>query len=221
MNGAHDLGGCHGLGPINPEAEKHEPIFHAEWEKRALGLTLCAGFLGQWNIDISRHARERQHPVAYLSNSYYETWLAGLETLLLECGIVTAEELHSGQSNGHAPEELCERRVTPGQVAGILAKGGPADLASDSPRQFNIGDRVRVILFNPAGHTRVPRYVRGQKGIITDYHGSHVFPDESAKGNRIGQHLYNVAFAGADLWGEGNDSTIQVDLWQDYLLPLD
>ena len=79
MNGAHDLGGMHGFGPINPEPEGEEPVFHAAWEKRVFGLTLAVGTLRKWNIDMSRHARERQHPVDYLRHTYYENWLAGLE----------------------------------------------------------------------------------------------------------------------------------------------
>ena len=51
MNGAHDLGGMHGLGPIDPEPESEEPVFHAEWERRAFALNLATGFLGKWNID--------------------------------------------------------------------------------------------------------------------------------------------------------------------------
>ena len=77
MNGAHDLGGMHGLGPINPELENEEPWFHSDWEKRVFAMTLATGMLGQWNIDTSRHAREHQHPADYLKNSYYENWLAG------------------------------------------------------------------------------------------------------------------------------------------------
>ncbi len=64
MNGAHDPGGMHGFGPINPEPESEESVFHADWEKRVLGLALAAGFPGEWNIDMSRYARERQHPIA-------------------------------------------------------------------------------------------------------------------------------------------------------------
>jgi nitrile hydratase len=93
MNGAHDLGGMHGLGPINAEPETSEPVFHAAWERRVFGLALAAGFLGKWNIDKSRYARERQHPIDYLRHTYYENWLVGLERLLLEAGLVTAEEL--------------------------------------------------------------------------------------------------------------------------------
>jgi hypothetical protein len=54
MKGGHDLGGRHGLGPINPEAESQEPVFHAEWERRVFGLTVATGLLGQWNLSIRR-----------------------------------------------------------------------------------------------------------------------------------------------------------------------
>ena len=91
MNGAHDLGGMHGLGPIDPE--KDEPVFHAEWERRCFAITMAAGFLGQWNIDMGRYARERMHPAEYLSTSYYEHWLHGLQMLLVEKGLLTEEEI--------------------------------------------------------------------------------------------------------------------------------
>ncbi|SVD01579.1 uncharacterized protein METZ01_LOCUS354433, partial [marine metagenome] len=45
---------------------------------------MAAGFLGQWNIDELRHARESQHPLDYLRQSYYEIWMTGLEKLLVE-----------------------------------------------------------------------------------------------------------------------------------------
>ena len=93
MNGAHDLGGMHGLGPIDPE--KDEPVFHEEWERRCFALTLAAGFLGKWNIDMSRYARERMHPAEYLRTSYYEHWLHGLERLLVEQGLLTEEEIEA------------------------------------------------------------------------------------------------------------------------------
>lgn len=37
MNGPQDLGGQMGFGPVAPEP--NEPLFHADWEKRALGVT--------------------------------------------------------------------------------------------------------------------------------------------------------------------------------------
>ena len=48
MNGAQDMGGKHGFGPVEPEP--NEPVFHAEWEKRAFALTLAMGMPGGWNI---------------------------------------------------------------------------------------------------------------------------------------------------------------------------
>ncbi|MBT7183034.1 MAG: nitrile hydratase subunit beta, partial [Acidiferrobacteraceae bacterium] len=55
MSGGHDLGGLSGLGPIAPEPESSEPVFHAEWEKRVFALTMASGFLRRWNLDESRH----------------------------------------------------------------------------------------------------------------------------------------------------------------------
>lgn len=91
MNGAHDLGGMHGFGPIAPETD--EPPFHAEWERRAFAITLACGALGAWNLDMARFARERTDPVTYLKATYYEQWLRGLEILLQEKGLVSADEI--------------------------------------------------------------------------------------------------------------------------------
>ena len=91
MNGAHDLGGMQGFGPISPEP--NEPVFHAEWERRAFAITLAMGAFGQWNLDMSRHARERSDPAEYLASSYYEHWLHGLQTLLVEKGLLTEAEI--------------------------------------------------------------------------------------------------------------------------------
>jgi nitrile hydratase len=91
MNGVHDMGGMDGFGPIEPE--ENEPRFHADWERRALALVLAMGYSGAWNLDMSRHARERIPPADYLAASYYEKWLLGLETLLIEAGLVSRDEI--------------------------------------------------------------------------------------------------------------------------------
>ena len=93
MNGIHDLGGMHGLGPVTREL--NEPIFHAEWEKRVFGLFFALFGGGHINVDEFRHGIERMDPAHYLLGSYYEHWLATYETLLNEKGIVTADELHA------------------------------------------------------------------------------------------------------------------------------
>ena len=71
MEGAQDMGGVEGFGPVR--IETNEPVFHAEWERRAFALTLAMATPGQWNIDMSRFARENRPHADYLSKSYYET----------------------------------------------------------------------------------------------------------------------------------------------------
>ena len=221
MNGAHDLGGMHGYGPINPEPEAEEPVFHAAWEKRVFGLNLAAGALGRWNIDISRHARERQLPVDYLRHTYYENWLAGLEKLLVEKGLVTAEELAAGKASGPADEDTRQRVLRAEYVARVLTQGSPVTMGIEAPPRFKPGDQVRALNRHPMGHTREPRYVRGRAGVIHAHHGAHVFPDFSAEGVKEARHLYNVRFEASELWGEhaADRSAVHVDLWEDYLEP--
>ena len=221
MNGAHDLGGMHGLGPINPEPEAEEPVFHTEWEKRVFGLTLAAAVPGKWNIDMSRYARERQHPVDYLRHTYYENWLAGLEKLLVEAELVTPEELKAGNAAGPADESIQQRVLEAKEVAETIAKGSPVAMTIRTPPRFKSGEIVRAVNRHPIGHTREPRYVRGRVGVIHEYHGAHVFPDRSAEGSKEGQHLYSVRFTAEALWGQSapGRNAVYVDLWEDYLEP--
>ena len=39
MNGIHDMGGMHGMGPI--KYDKNEPVFHERWEGRAWALVFA------------------------------------------------------------------------------------------------------------------------------------------------------------------------------------
>jgi nitrile hydratase subunit beta len=78
------------------------------------------------------------------------------------------------------------------------------------------------VLTNPTGHTghtRLPEYARGKRGVILNYRGAHIFPDDSASGNERAQHLYTVSFKATELWGADanpNDS-VSLELWEDYL----
>jgi len=91
MKASHDLGGKTGLGPIHPK--RAEPVFHHEWERRAFAITVACGFLGKWNLDQARYARERMPDQDYLAASYYEKWIHGLTTLLVEEGLLTDDEI--------------------------------------------------------------------------------------------------------------------------------
>lgn len=220
MNGAHDLGGMHGLGAIDPEPEREEPVFHHEWERRAFALTLACGFLGQWNLDESRHARENQHPLDYLRNSYYENWLAGLIRLLEDKGLVSAEELAAGTARERVPGDVLERRLAAGRVREALRRGGPVNMPPSRNAVFAVGEYVRVFNRHPEGHTRAPRYVRGRIGRIASHHGCHVFADANSRGERRGEHLYSVRFESGELWGEGGRAAVYVDLWEPHLEPI-
>ncbi|AXS41895.1 nitrile hydratase subunit beta [Breoghania sp. L-A4] len=216
MNGAQDMGGQMGFGPVAPEAD--EPLFHAAWERRVLALTLAMGATGQWNIDASRHARESIPPADYLSKSYYEIWLAGMEKLLAERDLVSPEELDAGKALT-PPREL-SRILKAEDVAATLAKGGPADRPVDREALFGPGDAVRTRIMHPVGHTRLPRYARGAPGVIERVHGAHVFPDTNAHGlGENPQWLYSVAFKGTDIWGPDSDPglSLRLDLWEPYL----
>jgi len=218
VNGAQDLGGQMGFGPVVPEPD--EPPFHAEWEKRALAVTLAAGAMGHWSIDASRHARETLHPVDYLTSSYYEIWIKGLEKLLKAEGFVTDDELRAGRALV-APRPP-NRVLHAAEVAVALARGSPTERPVVQPARFAVGDRVRIANEHPAGHTRVPRYARGRTGGIAQVHGVHVFPGTSAHG--LGEHpqwLYTVAFDGRELWGHAADPnlTVSIDAWESSIEP--
>ena len=218
MNGPQDLGGQMGFGPVAPE--KDEPIFHAEWEKRALGVTLATGAFGAWNIDESRHARETLPPAEYYSSSYYQIWIKGLEKLLQRHGFVSAADLAAGKAvDGTAPPK---RVLKAADVAATLAKGGPCDRPVETPARFKAGDKVRTKNFNPTGHTRLPRYARAKSGVVEAVREGYVFPDSNAhhKGENP-QWLYTVVFDGPEIWGEGADPTltVSIDAWESYLEP--
>lgn len=218
MNGAQDMGGQMGFGPVLVEPD--EPLFHAAWERRAFAITLAMGATGSWTLDRSRFMRESIPPADYLAKSYYDVWATGLARLILDAGLATPEEIAEGRSHGPAAPV---RRVLKGEdVAAVLARGGPCDRPATAPARFAVGDRVVARVMNPKGHTRLPRYVRGRPGRVEIVHGCHVLPDTNAA--RAGENpawLYSVAFSGTDLWGPDGDpkSVVRVDLFEPYLEP--
>lgn len=215
MNGAHDMGGAHGFGPVVQEED--EPVFHADWEKLALALSLSAGG-GRWNIDMSRFARENTPPGQYLSRSYYEMWAEGLEQLIVEHGMVTADELAAAK-RGDAFDAVSEPRLTADRVEGAMRSGGSTRVDEDVSALFEAGQKVRARVDSPPGHTRCPQYVRGRVGVIDRDHGVFVYPDTNAHG--LGpkpQHVYAVRFEATELWGSASQGgAVYVDLWDDYL----
>lgn len=91
MNGMHDLGGMHGLGPINPEPD--EPVFHHPWERTVFGLFVTTFAGGHFNVDEFRHAIEQMDAAHYLQSPYYAHWLHAVETLLVKRGSLSEAEI--------------------------------------------------------------------------------------------------------------------------------
>jgi nitrile hydratase subunit beta len=218
MNGPHDLGGRMGFGPIVPE--KDEPVFHEDWERRAMALTSGMDSTGEWTLDMSRHANERIPPAQYLSMSYYEIWITGLVDLMTTTGLVTSEELASGRMM--APAKKVAGKLMAAELASVLAKGDPVTRPAAQPPHYRPGDKVRTRNMHPQGHTRLPLYLRGLVGQITRLHGTHIFPDSNAHGSgEDPRPLYTVTFSAGEVWGTARhpQDTISADLWEPYLEP--
>ncbi len=212
-----DLGGQDVRDPVRPEPEGES--FHADWEPRAMALTLAMGATGLWNIDASRAARETLPH--YRELSYYQIWLAGLERLLRRSGAAQADEIDQGRMLRAAVPNF--RVLHAGEVAAVLAQGSPTRRPASSAARYALGARVRTLSAAPAHHTRLPGYARGKCGVIERIHGAHVFPDTHAADlGEQPQWLYTVAFDESELWGANRSpqgSTVSVDAWEPYLEP--
>ncbi len=218
MNGVHDMGGMHGMGPIH--YEQNEPVFHARWEGRVFALNLAMTAWGKSNIDGRRHEIELLPAAEYLRMSYYEKWAARLVALLVKSGLVTRAEVESGKlpaGSAKATPPLTAEKVPLMLRSGVLASRNVS-----VPPRFKVGQHVRARNLHPTGHTRLPRYARGKLGTIERDHGVYVFPDTNAHAfGEKPQHVYSVRFAARELWGEQASprDAVNVDLWDDYLEP--
>jgi nitrile hydratase len=214
MNGIHDMGGMHGMGPI--VHEKNEPVFHEVWEGRVYALSRALGAVRGWRS--TRHDIELLPPADYLRMSYYEKWFARIVDLVVKLNFVTPAELESGKPAPGSPKGIppLTAEMVPAAVRrrGIVRRDVPV-----APR-FKVGQTVRARNINPTGHTRLPRYARGKRGTILKDHGVFVFPDTDV--HQLGekpQHEYTVRFDARELWGDQAPprDAVHIDMWEDYL----
>ena len=219
MNGVHDMGGMHGFGPI--EIEANEPVFHEEWEGRVYGIVTSIreehDVYGPYG---SRHYIENIPPARYLASSYYERWMLALEAALLNKGLLTAEELDarthrfSNDLSAEMPQrsdpDLAER------VRRRIRAPQPLIQQATSPPRFAVGDSIVARNINPAGHTRLPRYVRGKRGVIARIYGAQGFQDEPTVADSSPQHVYSVVFEAGELWGNDAEPNqrLYIDMWE-------
>lgn len=222
MNGAHDLGGREGLGPVNPTTE--EPLFHADWERTVFTLFVPAVMAGM-NLDEFRHGIEQMHPVEYLSSPYYEHWLHTFVHGLIDKGVISAEEMEAkARLYRENPDAPLPARSDPEQaklMLDILRAGASTKMeVTDTPR-FKVGQTVEVRNYQPTGHTRLAGYLRGKVGTVDRVYDAFVFPDtNSRREGEQPQYIYSVRFDAAHVWGPDTaepNETIYFDFWESYL----
>jgi hypothetical protein len=81
----HDLGGSPG-GPVDKSQHEVE-----DWERLADAVTIALDLKGIKTTDEHRRAIESLEN--YRELGYYERWVAAIEKLLVEKGILTREEI--------------------------------------------------------------------------------------------------------------------------------
>ena len=219
MNGIHDMGGMHGFGPVH--REKNEPVFHEPWEGRLLALTRIAPVSIPGGF---RFALESMDPAEYLASSYYERWLHVFANGQLAAGAISAEELDERTALfRNDPHAAPARREDPELLERSLRRLNThvsPNLETNIVPAFGVGDAIRTRNLNPAGHTRLPRYVRGKRGVVARIHGVQDFQDHVAPGeDDAPQPVYSVRFDARELWGESAEpnGSVYIDMWESYL----
>ena len=221
-NPHHDMGGQSGRSVIPDKVD--DPIFAQPWHKRVLGLTVAAGGMGVWNIDMSRFQRESLPKQDYQHFTYYEKWLAALTNLFVASGFVSRDELVHGYQGPLKP--IQDNIIRAPDVAAMLARGASSLRSYDGAVKFTVGARVTTrhpvdTLQAHPGHTRLPLYAANKPGVVLFAHGAHILPNCNA--HQLGEApepLYAVEFLAADLWPDsdtGHGDTVIIDCWESYL----
>ncbi len=219
MDGIHDLGGKMGHGAVDVNAclPDNRAGFEEHWHAQVFAvLRALPGAGALRNSDQFRHAIERIDPAAYLTHGYYGRWLGGLETLLVEAGVLTLDDVDARAGNSASAARPARQvpEIDPPTQPGTSIRMD-VGLAN-----FRVGDRVATRKVASDGHTRLPAYARGRQGEVIATHGGWVLPDTNAHGfGECAEHLYTVSFAANELWGEGAEpnASIRLDLFESYL----
>jgi nitrile hydratase subunit beta len=217
MDGIHDLGGMEGFGPVPVKTGDADFRDIEAWEKRMWGLSrnnLAPGM----NFDWFRHGIECMVPSDYLGSAYFDKRCANYLVMMLDIGTITMDDIKRGHVETPDPPAAAK---TLDETLAITRKSEASfETTALTDPIFVPGQRVETRRHSPGGHTRLPRYARGARGMITAHHGAHFLPDKGARGIEMGEHLYTVAFAAPELWGQGADprDEVMLDLWECYLV---
>ena len=163
-------------------------------------------------------------PIHYLTSRYYEKWLHSRIKECIDAGVLTAEEVEARMAfyRDH-PDAPVPWRNDPERVQHALQSlrthRSPLRTANTQP-QFSPGAAVRARNLHPPGYTRLPRYVRGKRGVVTRFYGFFDLQDTLPPGVEAPpQPLYAVRFAAQELGGEAAaaNSVVYIDMWESYL----
>ena len=89
MPRTHDLGGRSGFGQIDRTEHAAEP-----WEWHAFATAITSIFTADlFNLDELRRAIEDMPEEDYVRLGYYERWTVAMETLLIQKGVLTLDEI--------------------------------------------------------------------------------------------------------------------------------
>ncbi len=214
MDTVHDMGGMHGFGPVDVT---DVAAFHAEWEKRVLGIRLAMKLAGHGGGELRPHIESIPGAI-YLSSRYYERWARGVASIVVGSGLLAESEIRTraeahqfGDVEVPAPSQpSAEARK---RIAARLH--GARNGGTVVPGRFTVGDRARVRRMAPAGHTRCPRYVRGVTGTVERVTGGFARPDT---GEHPIEQTYTLQFELRDIWGDkAEPGVLCLDMWEGYL----
>jgi nitrile hydratase beta subunit len=217
MDGIADMGGTEGWGPTYPP-RVDEPVFPEPWQGRACALTLLSVGLAGWNVDAFRHAEERLDRTAYLADGYFGRWLNAVELMLTESAVLAPSAIEARARNLRG--EPVEEPPVPEPAKPDYAPTAEGSLRTiDAAPAFATGELVRAKNVSPAGHTRLPRYVRGHIGVVVVIQPASVLPDTNAhfQGENP-QYVYSVRFDSHELWGADAESfALTIEMFESYL----
>jgi nitrile hydratase subunit beta len=217
MDGIADMGGTDGWGPAHPP-RADEPVFPEPWQGRAFALALLSNRLAGGNLDSFRHALERLDRTAYLADGYFGRWLNGAELILTERFFLAPSAIQARARNLRG--EQVQEPPAPEPDKPDHAPTAEGSLRTvDTTLAFTLGERVRAKNISPAGHTRLPRYVRGHTGVVALIEPAFVFADTNAHfQGESPQYVYTVQFDSHELWGADAEAfALTIEMFESYL----
>ncbi|MGH3826293.1 MAG: SH3-like domain-containing protein, partial [Pseudonocardiaceae bacterium] len=192
MSGHADLGGTAGWGRVMAPTAA-EPVFARRWQGRAFALALLStSRVSGRNRDAFRHALERLDRDDYFADGYYGRWLSGAELMLVDSAILApgAVEARTRRLRGEDVEEPPVPRPNKPDYAPTAA--GSLRTVDQLPA-CAVGQVVRATGTHRTGHTRLPGYLRGHRGVIELVQPAALLPDTHAVFlGENPQHVYTV-----------------------------